>query len=299
MFNWWDEGHWITFIGERAVIEDNRNIDLNADIDTAKFILSTNQEDAMNLVEKYDSDYLIFGSDLLEKQNSMVIYAFLDEPEKKNSELGKYYAQVLTCSSSVDGLTGVVSFNCSGNILSAEQINSLPTKYATTPNQLINERVPVFIYREEDNSRLYMFNAAANESMITRIWFEDPTITKFPIVYENNGVKIFKVIKTENKQPVKLSEEECNEIETEAKTLIEEQNYCEEDSDCVINKEFSCPFGCYNLFNKEADLTGIKEKTEYYNDSCISCKNDCVSDPTQEEIICIENKCVDSRELPI
>ncbi|MFH1644067.1 MAG: STT3 domain-containing protein, partial [bacterium] len=90
MFNWWDEGHWITFIGERAVIEDNRNSDLNADIDAAKFILSTDQETAYALVEKYNSDYLIFGSDLLEKQNSMVIYAYLDEPEKKNVEMARY-----------------------------------------------------------------------------------------------------------------------------------------------------------------------------------------------------------------
>ncbi|MFH1663413.1 MAG: STT3 domain-containing protein [archaeon] len=195
MFNWWDEGHWITFIGERAVIEDNRNIDLNADIDAAKFILSTSEEEAYSLVQKYGSDYLIFGSDLLEKQNSMVIYAFLDEPEKKNALLGTYFEQTYNCSPSTDKLSGITSYNCSGNVLSEPQINSLPTKYITQSNQLLNERLPVFIYREKDNSRLYMFNASANQAMITRIWFEDPTITKFPIVYENAGVKIFKVVK--------------------------------------------------------------------------------------------------------
>ncbi|MFH1895429.1 MAG: STT3 domain-containing protein [archaeon] len=195
MFNWWDEGHWITFIGERAVIEDNRNIDLNADIDAAKFILSTSEEEAYSLVQKYGSDYLIFGSDLLEKHNSMVIYAFLDEPDKKNALLGTYFEQTMYCSPSTDKLSGITSYNCSGNVLSEPQINSLPTKYITQSNQLLNERLPVFIYREKDNSRLYMFNASANQAMITRIWFEDPTITKFPIVYENAGVKIFKVVK--------------------------------------------------------------------------------------------------------
>jgi dolichyl-diphosphooligosaccharide--protein glycosyltransferase len=195
MFNWWDEGHWITFIGERAVIEDNRNIDLNADIDAAKFILSENEEEAFNIVEKYGSDYLIFGSDLLTKQNSMVIYAYLNEPEKKNAELGKYFGQEMRCSFSTNKLTGVTTYNCGGNILDKQQINSLPTKYITQPNQLLNERLPVFIYREKDNSKIYMFNAAANNSMIVRMWFEDPSISKFPIVYENAGVKIFKVVK--------------------------------------------------------------------------------------------------------
>ncbi|MFH1643919.1 MAG: hypothetical protein ABIA74_01970, partial [bacterium] len=296
MFNWWDEGHWITFMGERAVIEDNRNFDLNADIDTAKFILSTDQETAYKLVEKYGSDYLIFGSDLLEKQNSMVVYAYLEEPEKKNAEIGRFFAVAMPCSTTTDKLTGITTHNCGGNILSPEQINALPTKYITQPNQLYNERLPIFIYREKDNSIIYMFNDAANETMITRIWFEDPTITKFPIVYENRGVKIFKVVKGNEPEPAelanKIAEEECTEKATEIKKLIEEQNYCENDLDCVIDIETSCPFGCYNLFNKNAGLTEIKEKINNYDTQCEKCVYDCMEPPTQEQLSCVESKCV-------
>ncbi|MBU2476464.1 glycosyltransferase family 39 protein [Candidatus Micrarchaeota archaeon] len=200
MFNWWDEGHWITFIGERAALIDNRNIDLNADIMVAKFILSENEEEANKIVENYGSDYLIFGSDLLEKHNSMVLFAFLDEPEKKNTELGKYLEAVMRCSANTDKLSGVTTYNCGGNSLSTEAMNSIPTKYITQPNQLYNERVPIFIYREKNNSVLYMFNDAANNSMINKLWFDDPAIKNFALVYDSTddnapGVKIFKVIK--------------------------------------------------------------------------------------------------------
>ncbi len=195
MFNWWDEGHWITFIGERAVIEDNRNIDINADVDAAKFILSTEEEEAFKIVEKYGSDYLIFGSDMLEKMNSMTVYAYLYEPEKKAAEYGRYLGTVFYCSVSTDKLTGVNTYSCGPNTLSEEQMNSLPTKYTSVPNTMLSEKVPGFVYREKDNTRMYLFNPAANNTMITKIWFENPSITKFPIVYENAGVKIFKVEK--------------------------------------------------------------------------------------------------------
>lgn len=193
MFNWWDEGHWISFIGERAVIIDNRNIDLQADIDAAKFMLTQSKEEAIQLVEKYGSDYIIFGSDLVTKQNSMVIYAYLNEPERKNAEYGAYFGREFPCGVTTDQLTGVVTYNCGGNVLTPEQINALPTQYITKPNTMLSETVPGFIYREKNNARIYMFNAASNKSMIVRIWFEDPTIKNFPVVYENAGVKIFKV----------------------------------------------------------------------------------------------------------
>jgi len=196
MFNWWDEGHWITFMGERAVIEDNRNIDLNADIDAAKFTLTQSTEEANQLIEKYGSDYIIFGSDLLEKQNSMVIYAYLNEPERKNTEYGAYFSREFTCNASKDKLSGAVTYSCGENVFTPEQINAFPTQYITKPNTMFSETVPGFIYREKKNQRIYLFNASSNKTMLIRIWFEDPTISKFPVVYENAGVKIFKVNKS-------------------------------------------------------------------------------------------------------
>ncbi len=193
MFNWWDEGHWITFIGERPALIDNRNLDLNADIQVAKFILSQDENKAYEIVKQYDSDYIIFGSDLLTKQNSMVVYAYLDEPEKKNQFLGSYFGREFNCSSTQDKLSGAITYSCGSNTLSQQQMNSLPTHYVSQPNTMFSETVPGFIYRDKDNTRLYMFNAPANKTMIVKIWFEDPTIDYFPVVYENTGVKIFKV----------------------------------------------------------------------------------------------------------
>ncbi|MFH1545285.1 MAG: STT3 domain-containing protein [archaeon] len=194
IFNWWDEGHWITFIGERKVIEDNRNIDLNADIDTARFVLEEDEEEAFKIVQKYDSDYILLGTDTLEKGGSMAIYAYqiLDTSDPR---LQKYFGTQLRCSKQLEGLTGKLFYQCGANNFNEEQMNAIPTTYSTTPNIPYSDRVWLFGYREKDNSAIYFLNAATNKTILARMWFDDPEIKHFKEVYGNVGVKIFKVIK--------------------------------------------------------------------------------------------------------
>ncbi|MCR4368736.1 MAG: glycosyltransferase family 39 protein [archaeon] len=75
-FNWWDEGHWITFIGERAVTTDNRNYELEYNADVARFMLAGTSQEALGILEKYDPDYVIMSDDLLGKMNSLGLYAY-------------------------------------------------------------------------------------------------------------------------------------------------------------------------------------------------------------------------------
>jgi len=71
--------------------------------------------------------------------------------------------------------------------------------------------------------------------------------------------------------------------------LIEQANYCTANSDCVISREFQC-FGCYNLFNKDADLTKIRTNIQKHYSGC-ACMPKCRL-LSQEEVVCENNKCV-------
>lgn len=86
------------------------------------------------------------------------------------------------------------------------------------------------------------------------------------------------------------------------KRLLNEANYCAVDSDCaVLNTNLGCPFGCYNLGNKDADVTQINALWEAYQKSREKsgsfCIYSCIVPPEPQEIKCINNKCVDARYL--
>lgn len=90
--------------------------------------------------------------------------------------------------------------------------------------------------------------------------------------------------------------------EREIKRLLNEANYCAVDSDCaVLNTPLECPFGCYNLGNKDANLTRINTLWEEYQKSREKsgsfCVYSCITSPEPWEIKCINNKCVDTRHL--
>lgn len=86
--------------------------------------------------------------------------------------------------------------------------------------------------------------------------------------------------------------------EREINRLLDEANYCNVDSDCaVLNTTVGCPFGCYNLGNKDADITKIDSLWEAYQKqrSGTFCVYSCIISPTPEEIKCVNSKCVDTR----
>jgi len=190
-FNWWDEGHWITFIGERGVIEDNRNYHFEADSATAQFILTEDESTAYSLVKEFGSDYVIMSSDLLSKMGSMVLYAY-NTDDKSDPRTRLYLGIQMPCSKSIDELSQAVTYFCGGNVLTEQQLNSLPSVYQTMPNQ-VDQGVPLFVYRDADYGSVYLLNPKSNATMLARIWFNDPEIEHFTEVYGNQGVKIFKV----------------------------------------------------------------------------------------------------------
>ncbi|MFH1751984.1 MAG: STT3 domain-containing protein [archaeon] len=202
--NWWDEGHWITFLAERKVMEDNQNNDFTADQDTAKFILSESEAEAYGIIEKYGATYVILSEDLLSKEHSLAYYAY-NTMNNSDPRIVKLFmvnednsvgpgAVVFYCSRKTDELSMKTTFTCGPNTLDEAQMNFIPTIWAAQPNQLQGNQYPIFIYREEDNGKLYLFNLAVNNSFLVRLWMNDPSIEHFEEVYAEGQVKVFKVV---------------------------------------------------------------------------------------------------------
>ncbi|MEK6958160.1 MAG: STT3 domain-containing protein [archaeon] len=190
-FNWWDEGHWITFIGERAVSTDNRNYILKADIDLAKLVLSTSEEEALGILKDYNPDYVIVSEDLIGKLGSLGLYAY-NTTNRNDPRITKYLSVGLPCSVSTDSLTKKVTYNCGGNSLTQEQYNALPSQWISQPNQVL-QTTRVFIYRSPSTGSLFILNNEANNTMIVKLFFNEATLKNFEQVYSNKEVKIFKV----------------------------------------------------------------------------------------------------------
>ncbi len=192
IFNWWDEGHWISFIGERAVSADNRNMSFEGNRDFSLFVIEDDLNEALRIAREYDFDYVILDSDSFLKIGSYGNYGYntmnSNDPRIVKFLIAPHAAMV--CHSTD------TEYVCGSNRIPIAQMGSIPAKWTTVSNQLYENSVPLYIYRAEDNSELYITNPAINESMLSRLWFhEDEVMKYFDEVYNSLGMRIFKVNK--------------------------------------------------------------------------------------------------------
>jgi len=89
----------------------------------------------------------------------------------------------------------------------------------------------------------------------------------------------------------------CETQEKDINQLIDSKNYCGQDSDCILlDIDYGCPFGCYNLINKNEEFQSINDLImKYAKSECSECMYKCPQEPKTEEIECINNKCIDTR----
>jgi len=88
----------------------------------------------------------------------------------------------------------------------------------------------------------------------------------------------------------------CSELKSQITTLINQVNYCNVDSDCIVSEEFGLYFGCYALLNKNADIVSIKEDAKNYARVCPEPIDIlCPFLPIYSDVKCINNKCIDIR----
>jgi len=192
IFNWWDEGHWISFIGERAVSSDNRNMSFEGNRDFSLFNITSDLDEALKIAKEYDFDYVILDSDSFMKISSYGNYGY-DTMDSSDPRILKFLIaphSAMLCNKS-DGM-----YICGSNNIPEAQMSSIPAKWTNVSNQLYENSVPLYIYRAEDNSELYITNPGINESMLARLWFhEDEAMKYFDEVYKSLGMRIFKVNK--------------------------------------------------------------------------------------------------------
>jgi len=79
----------------------------------------------------------------------------------------------------------------------------LPTTWTDKPLTYTSGRDSLFMYRSPDNSKVFLLrpnqvepNAGqiTNNSMGSRLFFEDASLEHFELVYSNNEVKIYKIL---------------------------------------------------------------------------------------------------------
>lgn len=85
---------------------------------------------------------------------------------------------------------------------------------------------------------------------------------------------------------------DCDKLEEQIFSLLKQANYCDVDSDCMVEGGGLCPFGCYHLVNKNADFSKIDESMEKFSKSCFYCEYECMEAPTVDEVKCRDHKCV-------
>ncbi|MFH1545523.1 MAG: hypothetical protein ABIE23_05585 [archaeon] len=84
-------------------------------------------------------------------------------------------------------------------------------------------------------------------------------------------------------------------LERQISEQIDSMNYCDGNEECVV-KGFGCPFGCYSLVNKDANLEAVEEMLVKYNGMGLGCRYACGELP--ELVFCLEGRCIVPEEIP-
>ncbi|MBN2067459.1 MAG: hypothetical protein JW744_03255 [Candidatus Diapherotrites archaeon] len=196
IFNWWDEGHWISFIGERAVLIDNRNLSWEGDQDFARFAVTSSLNEAIEIIKRYGSDYIVLSNDMFLKISSFGNYAYNASDSRDPRIINFLYTPHYAVPCSKTNPEGAVIYTCGGNRWNEEQMNSIPTTWKSQAFNVTEQSVPYFFYRDPDNMNVYFINFAVNDSMLAKVWFQEPETAKyFEVVYAEQGLKIFRVNK--------------------------------------------------------------------------------------------------------
>lgn len=191
--NWWNQGHWLTFIGQRKAMLDNRNWELKANAAFARMVVTRDTNEGWGIVTQYHPNFIILDQDMFSQGYSFGVYADQAYPaDPRLIELAQAGPSVaFACSASGSG--DAIVYDCGGNRLSKTQFEGLPTTYSTQP-VLLDERTPAILYRSTNNDTLFIVNTAVNDTMLTKMWFGSPDLNNmFESVYDKEGIKILRV----------------------------------------------------------------------------------------------------------
>jgi dolichyl-diphosphooligosaccharide--protein glycosyltransferase len=194
IFNWWDQGHWITYFTERKASTDNTNAYIEGTSDFANFVITDDFNKVSALMKKYDPTIIAEDSSFFSKYNSFGLYAYITT-NIQDPRISKYFGIALPCTAYKKSVSGDIIYDCRNLRFEEQKMNQLPTTWTSEPTD-VYQGMPVYLYRDKDNSTVYFINSAINNSIFAKIWFEDKEYAKyFDIVYNQGDVKLIKVNK--------------------------------------------------------------------------------------------------------
>lgn len=191
ILNWWDYGHWLTYFSERKASTDNTNSSVIADANFAQFIITDDIKKTQEILDFYDSDYLIVDSGYFNRYNSFAAYAYITT-NFSDPRVTKYMGRTIPCNKLKAKDLDVYDYNCSGEIIPEDQFLTYNTKWVNKPTDILNGS-PMYIYRAEDNSEIYIFNSEINNSIFAKIWFNADSVDDLcEIAYKDQDLRLFK-----------------------------------------------------------------------------------------------------------
>lgn len=210
--NWWSYGHWITFVARKSVFADNRNVRWDiSDGHYAKFLMAQDLNESLELVRKYKPEYILVDSGSFQGFYSMAIYNFRMHASEldKNSYIRNLliFAQPPRAGAAPYAnfhypcryLEDQNAYHCVVYVIPKESFALVSDTWSAIPNER-EQGIPVWSYREKDNSGFGRFLSTVNNSTLAKLWFHDPeTMKYFEEIYKASDsiktIKIFRVKK--------------------------------------------------------------------------------------------------------
>lgn len=104
-----------------------------------------------------------------------------------------------------------------------------------------------------------------------------------------------KKVSSEKPRNTNVVENKCDTLEDEIKELMNDANYCSVDTDCTYEIAVGYPADCNPLVNINSDIKSIEEAYLNYANKCSPPIYDCDVHPSQNEMKCIDSRCIDTR----
>lgn len=198
LFNWWDQGHILSFLTDRKVSTDNRNSSGFANREFAEFITTRDTNRGYEIASKdINADYIVLDSSMF-NDAAVFEYYFADKIDSsiliKKGYINSDGSQngtirILSCSG-MDSNSELI--NCGSGSVSREQWNTISDKWKSTPDEFQNGSVPQYYYRSANN--LIILNSTLNQTNLAKAWLNsDETSKYYEIVYNKNGVMLLRI----------------------------------------------------------------------------------------------------------
>jgi len=187
-FNWWSDGHQLAFVTERNFSTDNRNASQTANALYAEFAVTTDINRGYEIVtQEIGADYIILQSGNFSSGPLFEWYV----ANKVDGALGAKYYDFSTRIISCPEVSGGVS--CNGQFVDANTYNeSFSAKWKQTPTEFYNGRAPIYYYGE--SGQLVILGNAYNNTNLAKVYFNsEETSQLYEEVFNQNGIKIFRV----------------------------------------------------------------------------------------------------------